>query len=625
MNPKRLCSIGILDININLFLYESQVLDLNIKLDSLNDISDISKLFHIINSKNNKDDKTPLNHEDILKNYHISLDSDSGLINTLLYINKAYKHKTFIEFIIPDKLEFNSEYKYLKNLVEEMLYKNYLFIIESDKKNNFSKINFVIKVIDEIDDKILNSKSIPILGSNNDSYNYINILTEYENDNFAKKFLNQFNYNFHKINYLIINLKDIRKILIKEGNIYNIFFYIIKNYTKLKIILIIDDNIINAEVPDKYNIIETMNYLQLSDIIFSFKNNLNTFLRQYFSLHKRDITTKNTNKIYFLLKQHNISNNINLISKDFNKTRTNIPRISIIFDELNSVHIYEQDILNKNMFFDKAYPTYLLKEELLTEDKAKFLMCNADKIFHIFIAGFLSRLIYDKYYDICFEAGNLLMKKNINFLFIKHNYGMKEDKYNINIKKTNLSFYLDMMKKEKNFVLDCMNKEKSKQKEYSILEDNNCLGYLTKKYCCQKYKPPSLIDKVNTLLKERKAKNKNKSYSPNNTINNNKNKNNKIKFNKLLPFLTNDDMFKYKKGKEEIKYFNEKNLKTIYYINYSKHIKNDIIKKNLKSKSIMKNCLDNINRAENYNKILFKIYNPNRNKNIGDYIKQNNS
>ena len=49
------------------------------------------------------------------------------------------------------------------------------------------------------------------------------------------------------------------------------------------------------------------------------------------------------------------------------------------------------------------------------------------------------------------------------------------------------------------------------------------------------------------------------------------------------------------------------------------------LKKNLKSKSIMKNCLDNINRAENYNKILFKIYNQNRNKNIGDYIKQNNS
>ena len=221
MNSKKLCSLGILDININLFLYESQMIDIDLKLDSYNNIDDIPKLFQKLNSNlpsqknkniNEKEEENAIhyfNYEEIIK-----LDSDNCLINSLLYINKAYKNKTFIEFIIPDKIEFNEKNLFLKNFLDEILTKNYLFIVETDKiKNNFSKVNFFIKIVDDIYDKIKLTKKIEIIGSSEITYNK-SISSSEDNEDFEKIFLNQFNYNFNKIDYFLIDLKQIRKILI---------------------------------------------------------------------------------------------------------------------------------------------------------------------------------------------------------------------------------------------------------------------------------------------------------------------------------------------------------------------------------------------------------------------------
>ena len=205
MNTKRLCSLGILDININIFLYESQMMNMILNLDSYNNIDDLSKLFQILNSnlisKNNlinsgKEEEKAINYI----NYEniIGLDSDNCLINTLLYINKAYKHKTCIEFIIPDKIEFSEKNQYLKKFIDEILAKNYLFIVESNKrKKNFSKINFIIKILDDVCEKIKLIKKIEIISNNHTSLDK-NDYDSYEKDDFEKSFLKQFNY--HKSN-----------------------------------------------------------------------------------------------------------------------------------------------------------------------------------------------------------------------------------------------------------------------------------------------------------------------------------------------------------------------------------------------------------------------------------------
>ena len=633
MNSKKLCSLGILDININLFLYESQMMDIDLKLDSYNSIDDLQNLFEKLNSTLISQKNKNTNEKEEEKSFHyfnyeniIKLDSDNCLINSLLYINKAYKNKTFIEFIIPDKIEFNDKNIFLKNFLDEILTKNYLFIVENDKiKNNFSKVNFVIKIVDDIYDKIKLTKKFEIIGNSGISSEK-SVYSSEDNEDFEKLFLNQFNYNFNRIDYFLIDLKQIRKILMKEENIHTFLLKIIKAFPKLKIILIIDENIIKENF-SKEEIIYIKKYLELCDIIFSFKNNINNFLRFYYSSIKREITDKNPSKIFFWLNNNNFNlNNIDLIIKDYNKFRKNIPRISLILDEFNLVHIYEQDIINKNISFNKFYRLSITQDEI-TEEKNNYMISNADKLYHIFIGGFLSRFLYNKLYDICFEAGNLLLKKALKILS-KNEVDIEHDLFNVKVKNNGYKIIEKMkndIKKENNFVLDCTNKEKSKQKEYNILTDNNCLGFLTSKYFFKNNREPTLMDKVDKILKSRK--NKTTLNSPTNIekcnlIMKEKNISNKKRMKRLLPYIVNNDIKNYQKAKANLKPNNIINLKTIPYLSHSKHTNLNMIKKSSHTNNILKHCINNINKSENYNQFLFKVYLPDIN--FQDYIKKNN-
>ena len=633
MNSKKLCSLGILDININLFLYESQMMDIDLKLDSYNSIDDLQNLFEKLNSTLISQKNKNTNEKEEEKSFHyfnyeniIKLDSDNCLINSLLYINKAYKNKTFIEFIIPDKIEFNDKNIFLKNFLDEILTKNYLFIVENDEiKNNFSKVNFVIKIVDDIYDKIKLTKKFEIIGNSGISSEK-SVYSSEDNEDFEKLFLNQFNYNFNRIDYFLIDLKQIRKILMKEENIHIFLLKIIKAFPKLKIILIIDENIIKENF-SKEEIIYIKKYLELCDIIFSFKNNINNFLRFYYSSIKREITDKNPSKIFFWLNNNNFNlNNIDLITKDYNKFRKNIPRISLILDEFNLVHIYEQDIINKNISFNKFYRLSITQDEI-TEEKNNYMISNADKLYHIFIGGFLSRFLYNKLYDICFEAGNLLLKKALKILS-KNEMDIEHDLFNVKVKNNGYKIIEKMkndIKKENNFVLDCTNKEKSKQKEYNILTDNNCLGFLTSKYFFKNNREPTLMDKVDKILKSRK--NKTTLNSPTNIqkcnlIMKEKNISNKKSMKRLLPYIVNNDIKNYQKAKANLKPNNIINLKTIPYLSHSKHTNLNMIKKSSHTNNILKHCINNINKSENYNQFLFKVYLPDIN--FQDYIKKNN-
>ena len=633
MNTKRLCSLGILDININLYLYESHAFEMNLKLDAYNSVDDLQEIFQLLNSNLNsrknislvkKEEQKTINYFNYEK--YITLDSDNCLINTLLYINKAYKNKTFIEFIIPEKLEFNEKNKYLKNLVDEILSKNYLFVVETDKrKNNFSKINFIIKIIDDLYDKIKITKKFEIISNNNTTSDELNYNLK-EMEDFGKIFIKQFNYNFNKIDFFIIDLKEIRKILIKADDIYNFLFKIINNFPKLKIILIIDENIITQN-SEKEEIISIKKYIDLCDIVFSFKKNLNSFLRFYYTTNKRDITEKNPSKIFFLLKRtKNNPNEIDLITKDFNKYRTNITRILILFDEFDSIQIYEQDMKNKNLPYNNVFRSFLTSEEM-TEEKNNYLMTKANNLYHIFISGFLSRLVYNKPFDICFEAGNLLMKKTLNILS-KNELDIKRETFNIKVKSNGYRFLQKMksdLDKEKKFVLDCTNKEKSRQKEYNILTDSNCLGFLTRKYKFKTFEHPTLIDKVKILLKGKRSKtitNLNNKVENKDLKRKEKDDLNRDNIKKLLPFINNNEIKKYKKAKSSLNSNIEQNLKTIPYASHSRHSNFNILKKSIHSKNIIKNCLHNINKAENYNKFLFKMYFPHQN--FRNYISNNN-
>ena len=236
------------------------------------------------------------------------------------------------------------------------------------------------------------------------------------------------------------------------------------------------------------------------------------------------------------------------------------------------------------------------------------------------------------------------MKKTINIFISQKDYFTNQEKYNVevNSKKINLIQRVKkIISKEKNFILDCTNEAKSQKKEYNVLNDNNCLGFLTKKYYSkQKKKVPSLMDKINTLL--RKPKNKQCSILQSNAsspVNNNLDrvqKNNlytKNKIKRLLPFISANDIKKYtsfnqEKNLYDIKYNIHKNSKTISSFVKPKNKKYKIVN-NYKSNfndnrnSLVENVLNNINETEDYNKYLFKMYQPQ--KSFEDFLNDYNN
>ena len=115
-------------------------------------------------------------------------------------------------------------------------------------------------------------------------------------------------------------------------------------------------------------------------------------------------------------------------------------------------------------------------------NKIEYLHSNVGKFYHIFIAGFLSRLIHEKSLKVYVGAGDLLMKKSL-FLFMNNiDYIIDIDQFNVlvpsikknkkrKINKKIIKKYEELASKENKFILDCTNMEKSKKKEYNSLLD----------------------------------------------------------------------------------------------------------------------------------------------------------
>lgn len=106
MSIKKLCSIGLLNIKLTLTLRKSFAENNNFNIDNYNSIEDLSKLFPPKISSNSENIKKE-NYIDYMD--YISLSSDDNLLNTLFYINRAYKTKTFIEFLIPNEIKYNKK------------------------------------------------------------------------------------------------------------------------------------------------------------------------------------------------------------------------------------------------------------------------------------------------------------------------------------------------------------------------------------------------------------------------------------------------------------------------------------------------------------------------------------
>jgi len=582
MNAKKLCSLGILDININLTLTKTESEKYNFDIDNYNEVSDLKNLFYP-----EEDSETNTNN-DIDYFNHIFLSSDNNLINTLLYINRAYKSKTFIEFIMPNKLDFSENTKFIHNLLIDICNRNYLFIIENRLIDISSNIKFNINIIDDETKENIEHKTFDLFEMNDLE---IKINNEELIDDSENKIFN-LDYNFDKADFFLVDLFSYKEILYKNKYDMEKFLYkIISGNKQIKIILIINEKCFSGydftALIEKYREI-----IELSDVIFCDKNELNYFFRTFYNLKncsidmmngshcnqskinnsnrslnnasinnnihnmnnantipgtKRDILNK---KIPHNLINNNENNNLDLIIFDNEKHRKNISRTSILFDNFFSVTIYEQigthmEIETKEIFHFK-----------LKEEKYNFYSQTIKQIYYIFIGGFLSRLIHNKSFRVCFYAGYLLLEKIIKN-FLKKKIIFKIDEYNILVPNEKKSLKEKILKqtekileekksKEKGFILDCTNLNECKIKIYNPLLDNNCAGYLLKKNIFQHLKQNGFINKNGIVLKDPdkydKSKSNNNMHKKKNNMkpifidNNNNNNSNNIK----LPLIQNN-------------------------------------------------------------------------------------
>ena len=533
MNPKKLCSLGILDININLILTESQAEKYDFNIDDYNTVSDLKNLFYPLTTDYNTE-------IDYFK--HVFLSSDNNLINTLLYINRAYKPKTFIEFIMPNKLDFGSNTKFVHNLLMDVCNMNYLFIIENKLIDVNSNIKFNINIIDEETKENIETKTFDLFEMNDLEIKINN--NENDNENLNENndsVLFNLDYNFDKADFFLVDLFSYKELLYKNKYDIEKFLYkVIGDNKQIKIILIINKNCFTGydftSLIEKYREI-----IELSDIIFCDRKEINYFLRTYSNLKNCSIDINNGNssitskdnsinnnylpginkdllnkKIpYNLINNTNENSNLDLIMFDNEKHRKNIPRISILFDSyFSSITLYEQ--IGTHMEIDTK-ETFHFK---LKQEKVDLFLKSGKIYYYIFIGGFLSRLIHNKSFRVCFYAGYLLLEKIFKNTIKKKNI-FKIDDYNVLVPnekkglkdkliKLNEKILEDQKCKEKGFVLDCTNLNECKIKIYNPLLDTNCASYLLKKNIFEHLKNKGFINKNGIVLKDPDKYEKNK-------------------------------------------------------------------------------------------------------------------
>ena len=562
MNAKKLCSLGILDININLTLTESQAENYNFNIDDYNTVLDLKNIFY--------PDEEPEIEIDYFK--HIYISSDNNIINTLLYINRAYKSKTFIEFIMPNKLDFSDNTKFIHNLLIDICNRNYLFLIENKLIDIGSNIKFNINIINDDTKENVEYKTFDLFEMNDIEMK----LTEGEsNDELEYKEFN-LDYNFDKVEYFLIDLFSFKEMLYKNKFDMEKFLYKIMNNNKQ---IFCNRNELNYFYRTYNNLRNySIDLLNRSNIYYSkitssnksinnTSSNMNNINNNILPNSNRDLIMK---KIpYNLVNNNNENSNYDLVVFDNEKHRKNISRISILFENFFSLTIYEQigtymEVDTKETFYFK-----------LKEDKQNFFTKEGEKIYYIFIGGFLSRLIHTKSFRVCFYAGYLLLEK-IMKNNLKKKIVFKIDDYNVLVPNEKKSFKEKMIKqnekileeikcKEKGFILDCTNLNECKIKIYNPLLDNNCAGYLLKKNIFEHLKHKGFINKNGIVLKDpdknERAKNNISRKKKNNLKPIYIENDNNIK----LPIIQNNYICQTLKGVKENKKIKEVNKGKTYF------------------------------------------------------------
>ena len=519
MSIIKLCALGNLDLEINLTLRLSEAELFKFEINEINKSIDLKEIFY------NKKEEIKVNYLD-----YISLSSKNDFMNTILFINRAYKDKVFVEFIMLNQLEFKKETLFVKDLIKQICMKNYIFLIENKIFDIPCNVKLNIKILEDDYDKIISFKSINLFEKNSE-------IEEDETETF--NLFNKINYNFSNTQFFLTNFTDLIKYKKEELEEISLFFkYLIQNISTIKIISIFNSS---------KNLFSEIKYLDLfkdiieySDYIFSEKKFLNEFYKIYYEIYNLKIS--NEEKLDYILK-------------DKDKKRKGIERKTILIDNLESFQIYIQKGLKMEMTYNEYFSGKIIyknnNEEKENENK-KILHSKRKLLNGIFIGSFLSRLLNNKTIKTCIIAGCLSVKNMIEMLKNNIDYITDIDLFNVIVpfkKKISKREKLEneiiqikkkLLQKEKGFILDCTNLNNNKKKEYNPLLDVYCQRFVFSKNNFNYLRKLGFINKNGNIINEPDLKNK-KSVLTKININNNLYKTNSNFFQKNFSFHNNNN------------------------------------------------------------------------------------
>ena len=481
----RIVSIGVLDLTLHLTLTKTQAEEYNVDMSKLKEAKDLSVLFE--NTNDSKEDSFSSFENESITNL-ITLTSDNPLINSLLYINRAFRQRCFIEYITYNEICFSEEMKFFNQVIKEVTHNNFLYIIQYRLKDVPSKVYFEIKIVDDDSNEVIEKKKFDLFEKN---YDVDPQMTKNESCFFL--FLNfDFSHDYFFADFN--NLLELKQHQYEELSLF--YVVLLSKFPKIKIITNFNKNLINENEHDIQFIDTVKELINNSDIIIMDAEDM----KKLYSIYAENTSKKFDKK------------ELPIVS-DRDKKRKHIKRVSLVINAMMNMTVYVQS--GSNMFLEEKNEfslTSLHREGIFDEEESHIssgsIEENVDFFKAVFIGGFFSRFVYGKTFNTCVTAGNLMMRKMIDII-----------KYNIdNI--TNISVYqvvvpklkskIDEMKKidrkikekEDRFVLDCVNRNLSQKKDYNSLYDKYCQSFFASKTTRSHLHQFGFITKKGLVLKD---------------------------------------------------------------------------------------------------------------------------
>lgn len=481
----RIVGLGYLDFAFCLELNDDDITHFGIEIDSINQLSDLEFL-----SKNQ------------LLMDKITISSQSSTINTLLYINKSSKLKTFVEFTTFNNFNLNKGEEFFKEIVTYVTEHNFIFLNELSLATSPSSVNFAIKRNGFLVKEFafgLQSESLD-KEKQNDEDQKQDIKKQ---KRLSSDFPSMIQCDFVHFDYIYIDLNSILQYdpetnasFVSVDEISQLLLYLTTNYPQVKTVVAFPDIISNIHLIniDSLNCLNAV--LSFTDIFLFEKkeaialfNLLNQLNDPNYKEIKGKIPEKQLEKLFF---------------ESFVSKRIKGSKLAVFIEDFIKVIVIEKTggtILN-NSYPLEMHPRVNHTNQKLVEEYKKNIAVHRYFLKAVFLGGFLSK--YSSGFGVVNSviAGIDITKRILEILRLDLEFPIEADFYIINIKRPGEQSNIVEKTKEDNFVLDCININKSKLNHYNPLKDNNLFSFFSSNVIRKHLKEVGFINTKGFILED---------------------------------------------------------------------------------------------------------------------------